>query len=107
MKKENLIILITTFFLSISCINPQNFLFSLSNGLLYQKLSEEKNNKNNTEIDYLDLLISIITNIEENCGKELENYLNDTKNKFSLLKYPQMIDYIGKSINDLGDEIEC
>ena len=105
MKIKNLIILITALFLSILCINSQNL--SLSNGQFYRNLLEENNNKTEKEIEYIDLLLKIISNIEKNCSNELENYYNENKNKFSLLKYPQMIEYIGKSINDLGDEIEC
>jgi len=103
MKKNNLIKLILTFFLCISYINSQNLLFSLSNELL----SEEKNNETNNELDYLNLLIKIISNIKPECSSELENYYNKSKNKFSLSKYPLMVEYIGKSINELGDEIEC
>ena len=46
--------------------------------------------------------------MDEECYKEIVKFLgkekNETGNDFN---YPWIIDYMGKGLNDLGDEIEC
>jgi len=56
---------------------------------------------------YIDILLKVFSSAYQNCSDSLfENTPNDTIKK-SLTRYPYIIDHIGKTINDLGDEIEC
>ena len=57
--------------------------------------------------DYTTLILNTIKAIDMNCYNELMIDLSKNEAIESDKKYPWLIDYIGKGLNDLGDEIEC
>lgn len=59
----------------------------------------------NTE-RYYDIMGSILKLINNECYEDIIDVLNINNNTNSS-KYPWIIDYIGKGLNDLGDETEC
>jgi hypothetical protein len=71
---------------------------------LYGKL---KKNKKYKEDFYIDLLLKILNNTYKECTDSLMESIPSDNIKQSLTRYPYIIDHVGKSLNDLGDEIEC
>ena len=58
----------------------------------------------NTE-KYLDIIGSILNVTDSECYKDLNKILDfEKKNN---IEYPWLMDYMGKGLNDLGDETEC
>ena len=58
----------------------------------------------NTE-KFLDIAGSILKAVDSECYNDVTNILNLDNNTNN--KYPWILDYVGKGLNDLGDETEC
>ena len=98
-------------YLSISFIYAENsFIFNKETANKYileaKRKLEEEGEKVIGPNDVLQLAFRIFINIYPNCSADLER-IKPKKIQISLSKYPFIIDNIGKSLNDLGDEIEC
>jgi hypothetical protein len=86
-------------------IVPTIFLSFLS--LINSQLINLSENKKYKEDFYIDLLLKILNNTYKECTDSLMESIPSDNIKQSLTRYPYIIDHVGKSLNDLGDEIEC
>ena len=68
-----------------------------------------KTNDENEENEFFQLIIESFRAIDEDCINDIYNDLNQGKNKKKETDkdYPWLIDYAGKALNELGEEIEC
>ena len=64
--------------------------------------------ENTDEKKKFGLIGHILYTVDEECYKEIIKFLGKDKNETGIdSNYPWIIDYMGKGLNDLGDEIEC
>lgn len=64
-------------------------------------------NQQGQEDFYINVLIKMLNNSYKDCSDSLKKSIPNDNIKKSLTRYPYIIDHIGKTLNDLGDEIEC
>ena len=57
-------------------------------------------------MNYFDILGKIFEVLDKKCFNDLKNEFDKTIEQKDV-NYPWIIDYVGKSLNDIGDEIEC
>ena len=102
-QKIYFLILIISIYIS-SCNNFTNSYFSLNKTLLRFAKEREIDEK----ILYLKLVGAVFDSHYKNCSNDLD-LLNPLiyDRKTILSKYPHLINYMGKALNDLGNEIEC
>lgn len=82
--------------------------FQLGNATLERSL--EENSKQLTNFDnYIHLIYEIFKALDPSCYEVISNEIDSSfkKNIENDKNYPWILDYIGKGLNDLGDEIEC
>ena len=65
------------------------------------------NSQENDDYFHIEILFTIFNKTYGECSESLMKSMQYDKIKQSLTKYPYIVDNIGKSLNDLGDEIEC
>jgi len=56
---------------------------------------------------YIEIVLKLIKNLYPECTESLLESISYDNTEKSLTRYPYIIDHVGKSVNDLGDEIEC
>ena len=99
-------------FFSIAFANIQSSYLSSIKSLSIDMMKNnlKTNDTGDNNVKFQDIISSLFDTFYSNCSKELEQLNpNDTKinKRYSKTKYPFLIDYIGKTLNDLADEIEC
>ena len=83
--------------------------FQLGNSTLERSL-EEKNSKQITNFDnYIQLIFAVFKALDSSCYEVIFNEIDNgfKQNIENNKSNPWILDYIGKGLNDLGDEIEC
>ena len=70
------------------------------------KLVERKRNLAES-INYVNLALEILSYQNSECSQQLNNTYHVNNPKLDINRYPSIIDHIGKSLNEMADEIEC
>ena len=65
------------------------------------------NSKEKISYNFFDIVSNLFYNFNKQCAEDLEIMKPEEYNMTTPLKYPRIISYIGLTINDLEDEIEC
>lgn len=106
MKSKLLHIYLNKIFFLIMLINLINSSLSQSNTL--KELEESGKSRENLGdlLNYLYVLKNIFKAFHEECYKDITKSF-DSLSLIDDLDYPYIMDYIGKTLNDIGDEVEC
>ena len=77
--------------------------------LLISQINSQENETSNNQssINYLNLFLHIFEELETDCYVEVKDLLNQSNRYEKDKTYPWLTDYLGKGINDIGDEAEC
>lgn len=102
-----MIFLIVTFFLSLSFSN--NLYLSQSQSILNNINNQIKNFniKEKSSLNFFDIMSSVFYNFNKQCAEDLKIMNPEEYNMTNPSKYPKIISYIGLTINDIEDEMEC
>jgi len=68
---------------------------------------ENETSNNQSSINYLNLFLHIFEELETDCYVEVKDLINQSNRYEKDKTYPWLTDYLGKGINDIGDEAEC
>ena len=94
-------------FLSLSLVNIQSPSLSSIESFMMDRMNHILQSETPIRIEYEKILNDLFDSFYYNCSLDLKE-LNPPNNKRnSDAKLPFLLDYIGKSLNDLADEIEC
>ena len=102
-----ILFLIVTLFLSLSF--SKNLYLSQSQSILNDINNQIKifNSNEKSSFNFFDIISSVFYNFNKQCAEDLKIMNPEEYNMTTPSKFPKIISYIGLTINDIEDEMEC